>query len=197
MFFKRSSSKERISKDVRRWLQIQKPDRLEKPLTDNLIWLLEIYPEFRNVFYYRLGRFTSVQGKYLLNLAKIFYEPLNSILFSDFSSIGPGLFVENGSMILVGGEIGDNCWLNSCVTIGYKTGLEKRLPIIGNNVYIGTGAKILGSVTIGNNVMIGANAVVTRDVPSNCTVVGVPARIVKRDGNRVDEPLPRLTSSPK
>jgi serine O-acetyltransferase len=63
------------------------------------------------------------------------------------------------------------------------------MPIIGNNVYIGAGAKILGSITIGDNVIIGANAVVTRNVPPNCTVAGVPARIIKRDGVRVKESL--------
>lgn len=75
------------------------------------------------------------------------------------------------------------------MTIGYKNGSD-GLPVIGNNVFIGAGSKILGPVVIGDNVTIGANAIVIKNVPANCTVAGVPARIVKRNGVRVDEPLP-------
>jgi len=62
-------------------------------------------------------------------------------------------------------------------------------PTVGNNVSVGAGAKIFGSITIGDNVIIGANAVVIKDVPANCTVVGVPARIIRRNGKRVDGEL--------
>jgi serine O-acetyltransferase len=190
-FFKRSRSSETISADVTRWLQIKKPERLENSLLDNISWLLEAYPEFRNVFYFRLGRFTNVASRLAFDLAKILYKPISTFVFSDLSSVGPGFFVEYGFVTLIGAQrIGRNCWINPGVTIGYKTGLEKSLSIIGDNVYIGAGAKILGSVTIGDNVVIGANAVVTHDVPPNCMVAGVPARIIKRDGQKVSESLP-------
>jgi serine O-acetyltransferase len=196
VFFKRSSSKEEISADVKRWIQILRPDMLENPLLENLVWLLEMYPEFRNVFYFRLGRYEGNLSELTLKLAKFLYKPVESFFFLDYVTLGPGFFVEHGLVTLIGAHIiGKNCWINSGVTIGYKTGLEKSLAIIGDNVYIGAGAKILGPVTIGDNVLIGANAVITRNVPSNCTVVGVPARIVKREGQRVDEPLPRLTAA--
>jgi serine O-acetyltransferase len=192
LFFKRSTAKELIEADVKRWVQIHKPERSKRTIIENFVWLLETHPEYRNLFYFRLGRFTNFSSRVMLTLAKIIYKPVESFIFSEIAQIGPALFAENGNVILVGAEkIGKNCWLNPGVTIGYKTGREKTLPIIGDNVYIGSGARILGSITIGDNVMVGANAVVTRDVPSNCTVAGVPGRIVKRDGIRVNEPLPR------
>ena len=91
--------------------------------------------------------------------------------------IGKGLFIDHGSGVVIGETaiVGDNVTLFHGVTLG-GTGKEKgkRHPTIGNNVFIGTGAKLLGNITIGDNVKIGANAVVLKDVPSNTTVVGVP-----------------------
>lgn len=78
--------------------------------------------------------------------------------------------------------IGRNCVIGTCVTIGGKSGWYE-VPVIGDNVHIASGAKILGPVRIGNNVQIGANAVVTKDVPDNCVVAGIPARIIARNIN--------------
>ncbi|KRF54960.1 serine acetyltransferase [Bacillus sp. Soil745] len=75
--------------------------------------------------------------------------------------------------------IGNGCTISQQVTIGGRSGL-KEVPYIGDNVYIGAGAKVLGPIKIGNNVTIGANAVVINDVPDNSVVAGVPARIIKR-----------------
>ncbi len=68
------------------------------------------------------------------------------------------------------------------MTIGGRSGKE-NVPVIGNDVYIATGAKILGDIKVGNNVIIGANAVVIKDVPDNCVVAGVPAKIIKQNSN--------------
>ncbi|MFY0761457.1 DapH/DapD/GlmU-related protein [Metabacillus dongyingensis] len=76
--------------------------------------------------------------------------------------------------------IGENCVINAGVTIG-GTSHKYEVPIIGDNVLIGTGAKIIGPVHVGNNVVIGANAVVSKDVPSNCVIVGNPGKIIKTD----------------
>jgi len=117
-------------------------------------------------------------------LAKMLFRPMETLGFG-MPSIGPGFFIQHGFVTAIGAEkIGENCWVNPGVTIGYKN--EKGIPTIGNNVYIGAGAKILGPLTIGDNVIVGANAVVTKSVPSNCTVAGIPARIIKRDGQRVN-----------
>jgi serine O-acetyltransferase len=79
--------------------------------------------------------------------------------------------------------IGDYCLIYQCATLG-GTGNEtgKRHPTLGNNVIVGAGAKVLGNITIGDNCKIGAGSVVVKSVPHNCTVVGVPGKIVKRDG---------------
>ena len=111
------------------------------------------------------------------------------------AQIGKGLFIDHGMGIVIGETaiIGDNVLLYQGVTLG-GTGLEKgkRHPTIGNNVVIGTGAKILGNITIGDNSYIGANAVVVKDVPPNSTVVGVPGRITKQDGKKMDISLDHI-----
>ena len=104
------------------------------------------------------------------------------------AKIGSGFFIDHGMGVVIGetSEIGNNVTLYQGVTLG-GTGKEKgkRHPTIGNNVVISAGAKVLGSIEIGNNVIIGAGAVVVKSVPDNCTVVGVPGRIVKIGGEKV------------
>ncbi len=104
------------------------------------------------------------------------------------AQIGRGLFIDHGSGIVIGETtvIGDNVSLFQGVTLG-GTGKEtgKRHPTILNDVTIGAGAKVLGNITIGAGSYIGANAVVLNDVPPNCTVVGVPGRIVRQEGKRI------------
>ena len=99
--------------------------------------------------------------------------------------IGKGFFIDHGMGVVIGETtiIGDNVTLFQGVSLG-GTGKErgKRHPTLGNNVVVGTGAKILGNITIGDNVQVGANAVVIRSVPANSTVVGVPGRIARREG---------------
>ncbi|MDA8168927.1 MAG: DapH/DapD/GlmU-related protein [Nitrospiraceae bacterium] len=96
------------------------------------------------------------------------------------AEIGKGFIIHNFSGIFVGAtKIGDNCVINQGVTVGNIRGTEHR-PLIGNNVYLGTGCTVLGPVKIGDNVMIGANSLVIEPVPDNCTVMGVPTKIVSR-----------------
>ncbi len=101
------------------------------------------------------------------------------------AKIGRGFFIDHGMSVVIGEttEIGDNVTLFQAVTLG-GTGKEKgkRHPTLKNNVVVGAGAKVLGNITIGTDVYIGANAVVLKDIPDNCTVVGVPGRIVRREG---------------
>ncbi len=104
------------------------------------------------------------------------------------ATIGKGLFIDHGSGVVIGETaiIGDNCTLYQGVTLG-GTGKDtgKRHPTLGNNVMVGAGAKLLGAFTVGDNSKIAAGAVVLRDVPENCTAVGIPAKVVRREGERV------------
>lgn len=184
LLFKRSSQRTIIEADLNRWVELRATERVAHSLLGKVAWALSDFPEFRNLFYFRLGSYASVSGRFLLALARRFYPPRETPAFGP-CEIGPGMFIEFGFGTIVGPrQIGENCWINSGITIGYKNDVDPS-PIIGNNVYIGAGAQILGPITIGDNAVIGANAVVLRDVPPNCMVAGVPARIIKRNGERV------------
>lgn len=102
--------------------------------------------------------------------------------------IGRGFFIDHATGVVIGetSEIGDDVSVYQGVTLGgVSTGKDKRHPTIGNNVVIGAGAAILGPVKVGDNVKIGAGSVVVKDVPPNSTVVGIPAKIVKRESTTV------------
>ena len=105
------------------------------------------------------------------------------------AGIGKRFFVDHGMGVVIGetAVIGDDVLLYQGSTLG-GTGIVKgkRHPTIGNNVVVGAGAKVLGNITVGDNSYIGANAVVIKDVPPNSTVVGVPGRITKQDGKKMD-----------
>lgn len=178
-----------IVKDLVRWVEIV-GDKTRPRISqwDDLVWLLRFYPEFRNLFYYRLVEgHTTLAGRVCIKIARRLYRPL-ATLYIYTPVIGAGLFIQHGfSTIITAKSIGKNCWVNQQVTIGYVEGSER--PIIGDNVKITAGAKVLGSVTLGDNVVVGANAVVVKNVPSDCTVVGVPAYIIKREGRKVREAL--------
>ncbi|OUP10507.1 serine O-acetyltransferase [Collinsella sp. An2] len=106
------------------------------------------------------------------------------------AQLGRRLFIDHAMGVVIGETtiVGDDCVLYQGVTLG-GTGNEsgKRHPTLGNGVVVGSGAKVLGNITIGDHVRIGGNSVVVKDVPSDCTVVGVPGRIVRRNGCRVLE----------
>jgi serine O-acetyltransferase len=96
--------------------------------------------------------------------------------------LGRNFIVDHFGGIIISGhaKFGDNCRIRSGVVIGLRYVEDERAPIIGNNVDIGSGAKILGAIRVGNNVLIGANAVVIMDIPDNCIAVGVPAAVKRR-----------------
>lgn len=106
------------------------------------------------------------------------------------ATIGKGLMIDHGMGVVIGetAEIGDNCTIYQGVTLG-GTGKDvgKRHPTLGNNVMIGAGAKVLGPMMIGDNSKVAANAVVLGEIPENSTAVGIPAKVVKREGVRVDQ----------
>ena len=119
------------------------------------------------------------------NLARF----LTGIEIHPGATIGKGLFIDHGMGVVIGETtiIGDNCTLYQNVTLG-GTGKEhgKRHPTLGNNVLVGSGAKVLGPFRVGDNARIAAGAVVLGEVPDNATAVGVPARVVKINGEKLD-----------
>ncbi|MDQ6799443.1 MAG: serine acetyltransferase [Acidobacteriota bacterium] len=182
--FSVSRNRQIILADVRRWAALEHIETRSE--TAALLHLLCFYKEFRNLYYYRLKQ-NDVLGNVLAALFKLIYKEPSWLVIRP-RELGPGFFVQHGVGTNVNGErIGANCRVNQQATIGF--GNTDRLPRLGDNVHIGAGARVLGDLTIGDNVIVGANAVVTKNVPANCTVVGIPARIVRRDGVRVDEAL--------
>ena len=176
LLFHLHKNKKLIDSDLQRWVNIYKFN-YNNSIT--LLYVLSAFPEFRNVFYYRVGFW-----KYFLNILC----PKMGTLYIATKQIGAGLFIQHGfATIIAARSIGENCWINQQVTVGYSN--ENDLPTIGNNVIINAGAKVIGDVVIGDNSKVGANAVVVKDVPSNCTVVGIPAYVVKRNGIRVIQNL--------
>ncbi len=141
----------------------------------NFLILFADYREFRSVVYRRLGPL-----RYLI----CWLFKGQDLLFISKASIGGGLLIQHGfSTIINAKSIGKNCKVYQQVTIGNNG--EGR-PIIGDNVVVCSGAKIIGGITVGNDVIVGANAVVCKDVPDHCVVAGVPAKIIKRRNSMDD-----------
>lgn len=137
-----------------------------------LAQLLGEWQEYRNLFIYR-NRFRRIFCIWVM----LWYRPVDT-LYIQAKEIGGGLYIQHGFSTMISAEsIGENCWINQQVTIGFNG--SGRPPIIGDNVMITCGAKVLGSIKIGNNVVIAANAVVIRDVENGAVVGGVPARKLK------------------
>ncbi len=150
-----------------------------------------LYPSFKALRAYRRAHKHYLKGHFFRARA-ISQRALRKtgIEIHPGAKIGKGLFIDHGSGVVIGEttEIGDNCTIYQNVTLG-GTGKEtgKRHPTLGNNVMVGAGARVLGPFKVGDNSKIAANAVVLSEVPPNCTAVGVPARIVKRDGIRLND----------
>lgn len=155
----------------------------EKDPSISSIWEALITPSFIIIFYYKIAHYLYLKKHYFLaRLISLRGKRKTGIEIHPGAKIGKNLFIDHGCGVVIGETaiIGDNVTMFHGVTLG-GTGKEKgkRHPTIGNNVFIGSGAKILGNINIGNNVKIGANAVVLKSVPDNSTVVGIPGIKVK------------------
>lgn len=151
-------------------------------------WIFQ--PGFRYMIVFRIcqscyrDRRLMFLGR-ILNLILIHLSHKYGIQIPRTVKIGKGFYIGHFGTIVVNGSavIGDNVNISHGVTIGATNrGNRQGIPTIGNQVYIGPGAKIIGKITVGNNVAIGANAVVTKDVPDNAVVAGVPAKIISMQG---------------
>lgn len=160
------------------------------PAAKSFLEVLLLYQGLHALVTYRIGHvFYKLHLFFLARLISQISRHFTGIEIHPGAQIGKSLFIDHGMGVVIGETaiIGDDVLMYQGVTLG-GTGLEKgkRHPTIGNNVVIGTGAKILGNITIGDNSYIGANAVVVKDIPQNSTVVGVPGRITKQDGKKID-----------
>ena len=155
-----------------------------------------LYSGFHAVLLYRVSHKLYENKKFFAaRLVSQGARFLTGIEIHPGAKIGRGLFIDHGSGVVIGEttEIGDNCTLYQGVTLG-GTGkhVGKRHPTLGNNVMVGSGAKVLGPFRIGDNTKIAANAVVLNEIPDNCTAVGIPARVVRKDNKRLDCDLDQI-----
>ena len=154
------------------------------PAARNKIEVFLLYPCIHALISYRIGHFFYKHkcffvARLISQLSRFF----TGIEIHPGATIGKGLFIDHGMGVVIGetAEVGDDVMLYHGVTLG-GTGKHKgkRHPTVGNNVVIGSGAKVLGPIKIGNNAKIGANAVVLDDVPEGATAVGIPAKNIIR-----------------
>ncbi len=156
-----------------------------------------LYPGVYAVLWHRVAHFCYKHNlKFLARWISQTTRFWTGIEIHPGATIGKGLFIDHGMGVVIGETtvIGDNCTIYQGATLG-GTGKEKgkRHPTIGDNVMIGCGAKILGPFTVGDNSKIAAGAVVLSEVPPNSTCVGVPARITKRKGIKIEQDLDQVT----
>jgi serine O-acetyltransferase len=171
---------------------VQKRD----PAARSILEVVLLYQGLHALIHHRIGHYFYQRNLFLI--ARLISQAsrfFTGIEIHPGASIGKDFFIDHGMGVVIGETsiIGDNVLLYQGATLG-GTGLEKgkRHPTIGNNVVIGAGAKVLGNITIGDNSYIGANAVVIKDVPANSTVVGVPGRITKQDGKKIELSLDHI-----
>lgn len=163
------------------------------PAAANYVEVLLTYSGLHAIIMYRIAnKLHKAKIPFVPRFLSQFAKFLTGIEIHPGAKIGKALFIDHGMGVVIGetAVVGDNVTMYQGVTLG-GTGKEKgkRHPNIGNNVVIGAGAKILGNITVADNSYVGANAVVIKDVPANSTVVGVPGRVTKQDGRKIDTSL--------
>ena len=167
--------------------------RINKNLTLSALLLQVVFGEaYKYIFWMRTCRFLRER-----KLLKYTLYPLALILLNHYrykfgiavpfsADIGPGFYIGHFSCIIIYPHcrIGKNCNISQGVTLGKTNrGKRKGYPTIGDNVYIGPGAKIIGNICVGNDVAVGANCVVTSDIPDHAVVVGVPGKVISFEGS--------------
>lgn len=185
----------RVPSSIKSLIQEIKQDvsavRERDPAAKGTVEVLLLYSGVHAILAYRVSHKLYLGKHYfsaraVSQLARFF----TGIEIHPGAKIGRGLFIDHGMGVVIGEttEIGDNCTLYQGVTLG-GTGKDvgKRHPTVGNNVMIGAGAKVLGPIEIDDNSKIAANAVVLKRVPENSTAVGIPAKVVRRDGQPVQD----------
>ena len=173
------------------------------PAAKNIVETLLCHTPLHTIIIHRFTHFLHEKLKIpiLPRLISVISRFWSGVEIHPGAKIGSGFFIDHGTGVVIGetAQIGDNCVLFHGVTLG-GTGhfKDKRHPTIGDNVLVGANATLLGPIRVGNNSKIGATTVIiNRDVPANCTVVGAPGRIVKRNGIHINESLPLAYYKPE
>ncbi len=165
------------------------------PAAGSRLGVIFLYPSYHVMLFYKIGNILwRYNLKFLARLIMHFARIFTGIEIHPAAKIGSNFFMDHGLGIVIGEttEIGENVTIYQGVTLGgimpsVESNLQrnqKRHPTVGNNVIIGSGAQILGAINIGDDARIGANSVVSRDVPANVTVAGVPAREFARSAKK-------------
>ena len=167
------------------------------PAAKSKISILLTYPGVKALFFHRIANFFSkakfdLIARLISQLSRFF----TGIEIHPKAEIGKNFFIDHGMGVVIGetSEIGDNVTIYHAATLGgispsIKSDKQrdvKRHPTLKNNVVVGSGAQVLGPIIVGENAKIGANAVVTKDVPANAVMVGIPAKNVNEDGSKTD-----------
>ena len=167
------------------------------PAAKSKLNIILTYPGVKAIFFHKIANFFSVAKFHLIaRIISQFSRFLTGIEIHPKAKIGKNFFIDHGMGVVIGetSEIGDNVTIYHMVTLG---GISpsinsdnqrqvKRHPTLKDNVVIGSGAQVLGPLTVGENAKVGANAVVTKDVPANAVMVGIPAKNVNKDGSKTD-----------
>lgn len=161
------------------------------PAARSYIEIFLLYSGLHAIIHYRFSHwFYKHKMFFIARLISQWAKFLTNIEIHPGAKIGKGVFIDHGTGVVIGetAEVGDNCTIYQNVTLG-GTGKDKgkRHPTLKENVVVGAGAKVLGPFTVHENAKIASNAVVLEEIPANSTAVGVPARIVKREGVRVND----------
>lgn len=178
--YKHSSKREVILKDLCRWqaeVAVDDVEFLKRSPFQVMNWLLVHRKEYRNLLLHRLKRdAVPAKGMLFYAVTRLLWSPLDS-LYLWTEEIGGGFYIQHGfSTVVTAERIGENCWVNQQVTIGYN---QKGRPTLEDNARVYCGAKVIGKVTMKRNSIAGANAVVVSDVPENAVVGGIPAKVLK------------------
>jgi len=173
----------RIVEDIRAY-------KKNDPAARSAIEILLLYNGLHATFWHRIAHWLHLHKfRFLARCISQITKFFTGIEIHPGATIGRRLVIDHGTGIVIGetAEVGDDCLLYQGVTLG-GTGKDvgKRHPTLGNNVMVGSGAKVLGPFKVGDNARIAANSVVLREVPENATVVGVPGRVVRLSGEKLD-----------
>ena len=160
------------------------------PAARSKLEVLLLYNGVHAIIFYRIAHWLWVHHlHFLARMISQVAKWLTGVEIHPAATIGRRLVIDHGTGIVIGAttQIGDDCLIYQGVTLG-GTGIVqgKRHPTLGNNVMVGCGAKVLGAIKIGDNARVAANSVVLREVPANSTVVGVPGRVVRINGEKTD-----------